>query len=99
KGDYVSATRELQQSIELIPSYIRSLHESIRQAFAPREDWGSLIAALQFVIRLNPDYVIAKHNLAIAFLNYGAQQAKQGNYLEALHLFQSALRVEAQDEV
>lgn len=99
KGNYVSATLELQQAIELIPSYIRSLHESIRQVFAPREDWESLIAALQFVIRLNPSYIIAKYNLAIAFLNYGAQRANQGHYLEALQLFQSALRVEAQDEV
>ena len=98
-GDYVSATRELQQAIRLIPSYIRGLHESVRQTFVPREDWASLINAMQFVILLDPNYILAKHNLAIAFLNYGAQQANQGKYPEALHLFQSALRVEAQDEV
>ena len=99
KGDHVSATRELKQAIQLIPSYIRGLHESVRQTFVPREDWASLIAAMQFVILLDPNYLIAKHNLAIAFLNYGAQQANQGKYPEALHLFQSALRVEAQNEV
>lgn len=99
EGDYVSATRELKQAIELIPSYIRGLHESIRRTFAEREDWASLINALQFVVLLNPDYLIAKHNLAIAFLNFGVQLANKGSYPEALQLFQSALRVEAQDEV
>jgi tetratricopeptide (TPR) repeat protein len=99
KGDYVSATRELKEAIGLIPSYIRGLHESLRQAFAPKEDWASLISALQFVIPLDPNYLIAKHNLAIAFLNYGVQLANKGNYSDALQLFQSALRVEAQEEV
>lgn len=99
RGDYVCATRELKTAIELIPSYIRGLHESLRQTFADREDWASLIGALQFVIALNPQYLIAKHNLAIAFLNYGVQLANKERYREALQLFQSALRVEAQDEV
>jgi len=98
-GDYVTAARELNKSIKLIPSYVRGLQESFRRALVPREDWPRLIAAMQFVILLDPDYTLAKYNLAIAFLNYGAQQANQGDYLEALHLFQSALRVEAQDEV
>lgn len=98
-GDYVSATRELKQAIELIPSYVRGLHESVRQAFALKEDWASLINALQFVVLLDRDYLIAKHNLAIAFLNHGAQLANSGRFPEALQLFQSASRVEAQDEV
>src|SRR5262245_43988 len=98
RQDYVSATRELKQAIGLIPSYIRGLHESFRQAFVPREDWASLITALQFMIPLDPNYLIAKHNLAIAFLNYGVQLANKGDYSDALQLFQSALRVEARSE-
>src|SRR6266480_6010807 len=58
KGDYVYAIRELKQAIGLIPSYIRGLHESVRQTFVPREDWASLIAAMQFVILLDPNYII-----------------------------------------
>src|SRR5215471_2069070 len=99
RGDYVSAARQLKQAIGLIPSYIRGLHESLRQAFVPTEDWASLITALEFVIPLDPNYLIAKHNLAIAFLNHGAQLANKGKYSDALQLFQSALRVEAQKEV
>jgi tetratricopeptide (TPR) repeat protein len=98
-GDYVTAARELRKAVELIPSYVRGLQESFRRALVPIEDWPRLIPAMQFVILLEPNYTLAKYNLAIAFLNCGAQQANQGNYLEALHLFQSALRVEAQGEV
>ncbi len=98
-GDYAEASRELHRAVALIPSYVRGLHESFRKVLAPIEDWARLVAAMQFVIIIDPSYELAKHNLAIAFLNWGANEANKNNYDDALQLFQSALRVEAPAEV
>src|SRR5205807_5096753 len=43
---------------------------------------------------IDPSYEIARHNLAIAYLNYGVQEANKSNYEMALQLFQYALRIE-----
>jgi tetratricopeptide (TPR) repeat protein len=99
EGDYVEASRELHRAIELIPSYVRGLHESLRHSLAPIEDWPRLVAAMQFVIIIDPSYELAKHNLAIAFLNWGANEANKNNYDDALRLFRSAVRVEAPTEI
>jgi tetratricopeptide (TPR) repeat protein len=99
QGNLVEAARHIHRAVELIPSYIRGLHESFRRALAPIGDWSRLIWGLRFVLSIDRTYVIAKHNLAIAFLNWGAEEANKGNYEDALQLFQSALRVEAQPDV
>jgi Flp pilus assembly protein TadD len=65
----------------------------------PINEWGRFVAAMRFVIAIDPTYVLAKHNLAIAFLNWGAEEANKGGYEIALQLFHSALHVGAQDEV
>lgn len=95
QGNYIEAAREIRQAVELIPSYVRGLHESFGRSLAPIEDWPRLISALHFVRLIDPNYEFARHNLAIAYLNYGVQEANKGNLGTGLQLFESALRVES----
>lgn len=99
QGNYINAAREIRRAVELIPSYVRGLHESFGQTLAPIEDWPRLIAAMHFVRLIDPNYEFSKNNLAIAYLNYGAQEANKGNYEDSIQLFQSALRVESPSNV
>jgi tetratricopeptide (TPR) repeat protein len=94
-GKVLEAARELRQAISFIPSYIRSLHESLAQPLAKAEDWPNFIGAMQFIRLINPSYELAKHNLAIAYLNYGVQEANKSNYERAQPLFYAALAVES----
>lgn len=94
QGNMIEAARNVRRAIELIPSYIRVLHESLRKSLAEKKDWQRFITAMRFVRLIDPSYDIARHNLAIAYLNYGVQEATGGNYEAALQLFQYALRIE-----
>jgi Flp pilus assembly protein TadD len=94
-GKTIEAAREIRQAVELIPSYIRELHNSLSIPLAKDEDWPKLRQAMLFIQLIDPTYEYARYNLAIAYLNDGAQEANKGNYEKALTLFYSALRVES----
>src|SRR5258708_6356536 len=99
KGNYGQAAKHIHRAVDLIPSYIRGLNESFRRALAPINEWSRFVAAMRFVRAIDPSYVFAKENLAIAFLNWGAAEANKANYESALQLFHSALRVGAPPDV
>lgn len=99
EGDFVEALRNLRKAVSLIPSYVGVLHNSLAQSIGPREDWEKFIFAMQLVRLIDPDYEIARDNLAIAYLNYGVQEAKNGKYEESLRFFHAALGVEAALEI
>jgi tetratricopeptide (TPR) repeat protein len=97
--DFVEALRNLRIAINLIPSYVRAMHNSLAQAIVPLEDWDKFIFAMQLIRLIDPDYEMARENLAIAYLNYGVQEAKNGKYEESLRLFHCALGVETSQEI
>lgn len=99
KGEFVEALRSFRKTVNLIPSYVRVLHNSLAQSIGPHEDWDKFIFAMQLVRLIDPDYEIARDNLAIAYLNYGVQEAKSGKYEESIRLFHAALGVEAAPEI
>lgn len=94
KGNMIEAARYFRRAVELIPSYIRGLHESLRKSLAEQKDWEPFIITMRFIRLIDPLYEIAKHNLAIAYLNYGVQEANNSNYEMALKLFEYALRID-----
>jgi tetratricopeptide (TPR) repeat protein len=99
EGKFVESLRNLRKAINLIPSYIGGLHNSLAQSIRPHEDWQRFIFAMHLVRLIDPDYEIARDNLAIAYLNYGVQEAKNRKYEESLHIFHAALAVEASQEI
>jgi tetratricopeptide (TPR) repeat protein len=99
RPDFVEALRNLRIAVGLIPSYVRGMHNSLTQAIGPLEDWDKFIFAMQLVRLIDPNYEMARENLAIAYLNYGVQEAKKGNYEESLRFFHAALAVETSQEI
>ena len=98
-GDFVEALCNLRKAVNLIPSYVGALHNSLAESIGPYEDWEKFSFAMQLVALIDPSYIIARENLAIAYLNWGVQEAKQGKYNESLNYFHAALGVEASQEV
>jgi len=98
-GNLVESLRHLRKAIELIPSYIRSLHNSLAQSIGPHEDWPKFIFAMRLIWLLDPDYEMGRENLAIAYLNLGVQEAKGGEFDQSLITFHAALAVKASQEV
>jgi tetratricopeptide (TPR) repeat protein len=98
EGDFVESLRNLRKAVNLIPSYIRLMHNSLAQSIGPHEDWQRFIFAMRLVRLVDPSYEIARDNLAIAYLNYGVQEAKKEKYEESLHIFHAALSVEGRPE-
>ena len=95
QGKTIEAARDFRRAIELIPNYVRVLHQFLSIPLAKSENWSKLREAMLFIRLIDPTYEYARYNLAISYLNDGAQEANNGNYEKALVLFYSALRVEA----
>ncbi|MCI0487389.1 MAG: DUF4926 domain-containing protein [Blastocatellia bacterium] len=99
RGSQLEAEREFQRAIELIPSYIGVLHNSIVKSSEGSNDWEEGIEIMRFVLRIDPQYKPARDNLAIAFLNLGVQKAKEDDINEACLLYYRALGVESSQEI
>ena len=97
--NFVEALRNLRIAVNLIPSYVKAMHNSLAQSIGPIEDWDKFIFAMQLVRLIAPGYEIARDNLAISYLNYGVREAKKGKYEESLGFFHAALTVEASQEI
>lgn len=95
KRKTLEAAREIRQAVNLIPNYVRELHNSLSIPLGRSENWPQLRQAMLFVRLIDPTYEHARYNLAISCLNDGTREANKGNYEEALRLFYSALRVES----
>src|SRR6266498_2223712 len=85
EGKGVEAEKEFRLAIELKPSLIEELHNSIVKSFelqgdfAETETFERFIFAMRLILRLNPEYTIARKNLAIAFEHQGFLEAHKGN--------------------
>jgi len=99
EGKFVESLRSLRKAVNMIPSYIRGMHNSLAQSIGPHEDWQRFIFAMRLVRLIDPDYEVARDNLAIAYLNYGVQEAKKEKYEESLYSFYAALEVETPQDV
>jgi len=103
--DLVVAERELRTATELRPDYIggfvmsvlATLPDSVeRQGL--EDNVSYLIPLLRLANRVDPNYELARSNLAVAFLNFGVAMARRKNYLEAIELFYSALGIRTDSE-
>lgn len=93
QGKSIDAGGRLRQAIQLKPALIRILHNSVSE-LANEKDWKKLMVGMKFIIGINPDYELAWGNLAVAYLNYGVQRARENDLADALAFFLKAFRVE-----
>ena len=104
QNNLLEASRNLREAIRLNPRYVRVLHNSIMHSLASQildetKVFLIQIGMLQLIRTLAPNYELAKNNLAIAYLNYGAHEANKRNYESAIPSFKAALNVEATPDV
>jgi tetratricopeptide (TPR) repeat protein len=99
EGKFADSLQSLRKAVTLIPSYLGGMHNSLAQSIGPHEDWRKFIFAMQLVRLIDPDYEMARENLAIGYLNLGVQEAKDGDYSQSIISFQAALAVEASSEI
>jgi tetratricopeptide (TPR) repeat protein len=92
-GKSLEGASQLREALRLKPTLVRTLHNIISD-LANVQDWPRLMAGMKFIIELDPTYQTAWANLAIAFVNYGVQKAKENQLSESLTLFLTALRIE-----
>src|SRR6266404_7007583 len=105
KVDLVTAERELKKATDLRPDYIGGFVKSVLMSFDERiestgigDEVSFVIPLLRMAIRVDPGYEIARINLAVAFLNFGVAQARNGDLRQALELFYSALSIKTDAE-
>jgi len=103
--DLVTAEKELKTATDLRPDYIGGFVKSVLMSFDERvgatglgNNVSFVIPLLRMAVRVDPDYEIARINLAVAFLNFGVAQARKGDIRQALELFYSALSIKTDAE-
>jgi tetratricopeptide (TPR) repeat protein len=99
EGNIAAAYRELRLAIKLRHSYIGTVLHSVLRSFADVKEWVAKAFYLRFVMQLDPDYEYARNNLAITFLNWGVEEAMEGNLPASLLLFNRALAIKSAPDV
>ena len=72
---------------------------SILRSFDTIHDWGARIHALRVLYHLDPEYTYGRNNLAITYLNYGVEKAKEGDTEQAMTLFSYAITLDVTADV
>jgi tetratricopeptide (TPR) repeat protein len=105
RSDLVTAETELEAATDLRPDYIggfvMSVLATVPEGLEERgleDDVSYLIPLLRLATRVDPNYEIARVNLAVAFLNFGVGKARKKKYFEAIELFYSALGIRTDSE-
>jgi Flp pilus assembly protein TadD len=93
RGRVWEAVLEFRRAAKVQPNYVGVLHNSIVKSFEGTDDWQRRVTAMRVVLRVAPDYQIARDNLAIAFMNYGVEKAREGDLAASGELYTLALSV------
>lgn len=99
EGKILEAKREFENAIELRPGLIGTLHNLLMMALAGNEDWETAVVCMRLLLELNPAYVHARDSLAVSYLNWGVQVAKQGDKDNAFFLFLRASGITSSPDV
>lgn len=94
KGDSVGAEKAFREAVALYPKDISNIGESLRRSFANAKDardWHVAVRLYEMCFRLAPTHEIIRHNLAVAYHNYGRRLMEAGKAEEALRAFHQAV--------
>jgi tetratricopeptide (TPR) repeat protein len=98
-GRHAEAVLEFRRAVKIQHDYVGVLNNSMVKSFEGSDDWQRRITAMRLVLRVDPDYQIARNNLAIAFMNYGVQKAAEGDLESSRELHHLALSVGPSPEI
>jgi tetratricopeptide (TPR) repeat protein len=97
-GRLAAAERQFRRAVGYNPRYLEELNHFIAQ-IAELGEWRRAIPLFRLVLRIEPQFQLARDNLSIAFEHYAIAQARAGNMPNALELFFAALDVRPAAEV
>jgi tetratricopeptide (TPR) repeat protein len=98
KGMIAPAEREFRLAARYNPRYLHELN-NLTLHFAPMKEWNHAASWLQMLLRVAPDFQIARDNLAIAYENWAIAEARTSETTKALELLFLALGVRPSPEV
>ncbi|MFL6273882.1 MAG: tetratricopeptide repeat protein [Blastocatellia bacterium] len=98
-GNYAEAERIFKRAIEMKPSYLGVFHNSVINSLRHTREWQRFMTGLRLVLRLDPNDQIAQNNLAIAYMNFGIDKAKEGDFSFALQSLYRALGVATSPDI
>lgn len=102
QGQLAAAERAFSQAISLYPKDISNIGDSIRRSFANAKnerDWLEAVRLYEMCFRLAPANEIIRHNLAVAYHNYGRRLMEMGKSEEALHSFHQAILAASKPDI
>lgn len=98
-GDQVQAENKLRSAIASDSRSRAAILNSILRSFDSNNDWDARIQALRFLYHLAPEYKYGRNNLAITYLNYGVEKAREGDTEQAMMLFSYAITLDVTPDV
>jgi tetratricopeptide (TPR) repeat protein len=106
EGKSQDAEEAFKRAVELRPESIGNLHNSILEfhetatkGLGSLAELNSLVAGLRFVLRVKPDFQMARHNIAVVYLNYGFQRAIEGDIETAVYFYDLSMSIDSPAEV
>jgi tetratricopeptide (TPR) repeat protein len=100
EGNGAEAQKEFRLAIELNASLVEELHDRIVKSFESQgnfeemETFERFAFAMRLILRLQPDYKIARKNLSVAFEHQGVLEARRGNLYVAIVKFRIAIAID-----
>lgn len=91
-GQIAGAEKKFAKSFEIDPDRARGLLNATLP-LVERGDFDTAIFILRFIVGLQPEYQLARENLAITHLNRGVRDAKRGFLDKAFEDFTNALLI------
>ena len=98
-GEIGEAEKSFKLSIELNPRYKTKVRNVVQDSFGNKGDWEEAIRPLRLLLRIDPADMDSRDSLAIAWLNCGVQNAREGNISQALVCFRRAAALDPSPDV
>jgi tetratricopeptide (TPR) repeat protein len=102
----LEAEEAFSRAFELKPECLGNLHNWILEShtsaatgLGSEDELRDLIAGLRFVLRINPKFEIARHNMVAMYLNCGYEKAIKGEIEKALHFYTLAVGIDSPPEL
>lgn len=96
KGEPGIAKRYFYQAVRIYPKFIGTLNNALMRLGNDGE-WQRAITAMQLVLEINPNYEIARNNLAIAYMYAGDDKLKDDDIGLATEYYLTAINVNSTD--
>ncbi|MGH9762944.1 MAG: DUF4926 domain-containing protein, partial [Blastocatellia bacterium] len=98
KGMIPAAEREVRLAARYNPRYLHELNNLILN-FDALKKWAHAVDWLQMLLRVAPDFQIARDNLAVAYEKWALEKTRASDLMNALDLLFAALGVRPSPEV